>query len=40
MMPIGNMPGGNAWINHAAFVAIEPREFHPIVLAFVSKLIE
>jgi hypothetical protein len=34
------MRGSNAWINHAAFVAIDAREFHPIVLAFASKLIE
>jgi hypothetical protein len=39
-MPIGNMRGGNVWINHAVFVAIDTREFHPIILAFASKRIE
>jgi hypothetical protein len=39
-MPVGNMRGGNARINHAAFVAIDAREFQPIVMAFASKLIE
>jgi hypothetical protein len=36
-MPIGNMRGGNAWINHAAFVAIDAREFHLIVLALQAS---
>jgi hypothetical protein len=40
VMPIRNMRGGNAWINHTAFIAIDARELHPIVLAFASRLIE
>jgi hypothetical protein len=39
-MPIGNIQGGNTWINHAAFVGIDARGFHPILLVFTSKLTE
>jgi hypothetical protein len=32
--------GGDAWINHAAFVAIDAREFHPIVLSLARTLVQ
>jgi hypothetical protein len=34
-----NMRGGNAWIKHAAFVAIDAQAFHPIVLALARTLV-
>jgi hypothetical protein len=39
-MLVQNMRGGNAWTKHAAFVAIDAREFHPIVLALTARLID
>jgi hypothetical protein len=39
-MLIRNVPGGHEWINHAGFGVIAAREFHPIVLALASKLVE
>jgi hypothetical protein len=35
-----NVRGGNAWINYAAFVAIDAQEFHPIVLALARRLVK
>jgi hypothetical protein len=35
-----NMRGGNAWINHAAFVAIDAQESHPIVLGLARTLVK
>jgi hypothetical protein len=39
VMLVRNMRGGNAWINHTAFVVIDAHEFHPIVLALADKLV-
>jgi hypothetical protein len=35
-----NMRGGNAWINHAAFVAIDAQEFDPTVVALARTLVK